>query len=247
MKKVWYLLVSGLMLFAACGSDDDEPTKKDDNNLAYNVKSIVCANPSETTGQMEESLSLSYEYNDGKVTKIIINMPDFMCQEVSFDYISDTEANYVAIDKSDATQLTGKAYFDKNTHVLTKRVSDDSEITLTYNENNQLISEELVYDGGGEELKYVWGNGNLLSTDAGTIEYSDIKNNTNFDFGMMFSSDFPDGTSISQMIGAVSANIPSMITDDEGSMKIDTQLDAKDRPVSLVIESGATMTITYCE
>lgn len=247
MKKIWYVLVSGLMLFAACGSDDDEPTKKGDKDQAYNVQSIVCSYPSETTGEMVESLILSYEYKDGKVAKIVIDMVDYMKQEVSFEYTSSTEANYVVKDDKGATQMTGKACFDANTNVLTKIASDDSETALTYDENKQLISEKTVYDGGSNTIEYVWGNGNLLAADVCAIEYSDIKNNTNFDFGMMFSSDFPQGTSISQLVGTVSANVPSEITDDEETITIETQLDAKNRPVSLVLSSDAVMTITYCE
>lgn len=248
MKKVWYLLASSLMLFAACGDDDDDDKQP---SKAYNVKSVVCTYFDDETQQMEETMRLSYEYADGKVTKLIVDMSEFIYEEISFDYVSETEANVVMVAEMEGmgtSQMTGTASFDAKTHALTKMVANDFETTYTYNESNQLVSEV----SASQTLEYGWTNGNLVSCEAGTIAYSDVKNNTNFDFGKLFSSsEMPDGLSISQLIGTVSVNIPSALQDDEDTYVIETTLDSKNRPATLHLtinsEDESTITITYCD
>lgn len=233
-----------MLLFAACGKDDDEDSKNS-KEISY-VKTITYTG---SDGHMEK-IVFTYENNKLK------NVTDFYGEEsysFEFKYTSDNSIKMVG-DEECETIIT----LDPSTKTISKieNVYDDVVYTTNYTFKNSFLASTnfLAYKTWECEDSdlYTWSNNNLTEIKkmyegevekSITIAYSDIDNNTNIDIILwMMNSDF---VIMSHFIKNISTKIPSSIKiNDWDELPISTSLDEKGRPTKMTF-NGETYTFEY--
>lgn len=257
MKRPLYVLTSGLMMFAACGNNE-----KNEQTISkvYNVKSLVCTTINAETGVKVEAMKLTYDYDGIKMAKAHIDLVNLVSEGLDFQCVSETETTVTATITWPVQQTAiATFYFDSVSHALTKREAGTEAgkflAIYAYNDKAQMISENLSIGESSKNIAYTWQNDNLTGIPGTTLMFSDKKNNTNFDFAKLWiflgkflrGTEDLDGLYVTQLIGGVSANIPSSITNEYiTNCPIQTTFDDKERPVTMMLDN-ATLAITYYE
>jgi len=226
----------------SCGNDKNE--ENNENNV-YFVKSITV-----TVG--EDSQKYTFAYDNDKLSKITYLNYWGETNEVIFSYPSATKINIKSVNREDELTLDAS-------NLVSKRTSSESEISTSYSFSDGYLSNETY---SAESYGYSWSNGNLttskytlvdeqgsvVSNSSTSIEYSDVKNNTNVDLYLWLErdgQDFCGFLALNQFIKNVSKNIPSSVKDnDKAPVSITTSLDDKGRPSKLEY-NGAIYTFEY--